>query len=97
MTTGWHGIPPSADRFVAPIGLPEPAADGVTEPLKALPVWAELAYSDGSAATMKGFAMAWTRTAVLLQWVEYSRARETWVPPAVCRRRVVESRNTRAA
>ncbi|WP_026549176.1 hypothetical protein [Arthrobacter sp. Br18] len=97
MGTGWHGIPPSADRFVAPVGLPKPAPGEVTEPLKALPVWAEVTYADGVGATVKGFAMAWTSAAVLLQWVEYSRARETWVPATVCRRRVLESRNTRAA
>ncbi|WP_026531600.1 hypothetical protein [Arthrobacter sp. H41] len=97
MSIGWHGIPPSADRFVAPEGLPEPAAGRVTEPPKALPVWADLVYSDGAVATVKGFAMAWTRSAVLLQWVEYSRARKIWVHGSVCRRRVLESRNTPAA
>ena len=38
---GWHGIPPSADRFRSPVTLNEPPEE-VTEPEKALPIWLEL-------------------------------------------------------
>ena len=76
---GWHGIPPSADRFVPPLQLDAP--DGpVTEPEKAPEkapaLWVELEYPDDRKQTVKGFAMAWTPDAVYAQWVEFSRARE---------------------
>jgi hypothetical protein len=31
--------------------------------------------------------MAWTADAVLVQWVEHSRAREAWLPAGQCSRR----------
>lgn len=89
---GWHGIPPSRDRFVAPESL-APPTDGVhrtTE--KAPPVWANLTYPGGVTQTVKGFAMAWTRDLVQVQWVEYSMAREAWVDAAVVKRRQLKDR-----
>lgn len=85
---GWHGIPPSADRFRPPMALDEPLGE-VTEPEKALPIWLELSYPDGRKQTMRGFAMAWTTDAVYAQWVEFSRAREAWVLPSQCTRRTI--------
>lgn len=56
---GWHGILPSADRFVLP--LQPDAPDGpVTEPRKAPALWVVLEYPDGRKQMVKGFAMAWT-------------------------------------
>lgn len=73
---GWHGIPPSRDRYVAPISLPAPTS-GITETASnAPPIWVELVYADGRKQTVKGFAMAWTNSLVLAQWVEFSMARE---------------------
>lgn len=85
---GWHGIPPSADRFRPPVQLDAPTGT-VTEPAKALPIWLELAYPDGGNQTMRGFAMAWTSGEVYAQWVEFSRAREAWVTPGQCTRREI--------
>lgn len=93
---GWHGIPPSADRYIPPLQRDAPS-DGITEPLRSPGLWVDLAYPDGSTRTMKGFAMAWTRTLVLAQWIEYSRAREAWVDAARCRRRIVNPHTTHAA
>lgn len=93
---GWHGIPPSADRYVPPLQLEAP--DGrVTEPLRSPALWVDLAYPDGARRTMKGFAMAWTDTAVRAQWIEYSRAREAWVDATQCRRRTLKQHPTHAA
>lgn len=89
---GWHGIPPSRDRYVAPISLPAPTT-GVTETTeKAPPIWCDLVYTDGHSQTVKGFAMAWTNSLVRVQWVEYSMAREVWVDAGVVRRRQLEER-----
>ena len=93
---GWHGIPPSADRFIPPLQLDAPTGR-VTEPLASPALWVDLEYPDGSRRTMRGFAMAWTGTAVLAQWIEYSRAREAWVDAAHCRRRDLKPRPTHAA
>jgi hypothetical protein len=60
--------------------------------LNAPSIWAELVYADGSKQTVKGFAMAWTDTFVLLQWVEYSMAREVWVNANVVTRRKLADR-----
>jgi hypothetical protein len=59
---------------------------------KAPPVWAELTYPDERMQTVKGFAMAWTRELVQVQWVEYSMAREVWVAADQVRRRQPEER-----
>lgn len=83
---GWHGIPPSADRYVPPLQLDAPR-EAITAPEKSPALWIDLDYADGSARTVRGFAMAWTGTAVLAQWIEFSRAREAWVAAARCRRR----------
>lgn len=83
---GWHGIPPSADRYIPPLQLDAPTS-GITEPRTAPALWVDLDYPDGSTRTMKGFAMAWAGDRVLAQWIEYSRAREAWVDAARCRRR----------
>lgn len=93
---GWHGIPPSADRYIPPLQSDAPT-DGVTEPLKSPALWVELDYPDGSTRTMKGFAMAWTGSLVLAQWIEYSRAREAWVEASRCRRRAMSPPATHAA
>ncbi|THJ65480.1 hypothetical protein E8P82_12060 [Arthrobacter echini] len=85
---GWHGIPPSTDRYVPPLQLDVPTRR-VILPQRSPALWVELHYPDGSTRTMKGFAMAWTATAVLAQWIEYSRAREAWVAASACRRRVL--------
>ncbi|WDF35190.1 hypothetical protein PTW37_17090 (plasmid) [Arthrobacter agilis] len=65
----------------------------MTEPAKARPIWVELEYSDGRRQTAKGFAMAWTPSAVYAQWVEFSRAREAWVRPDQCTRRELAVEN----
>lgn len=93
---GWHGIPPSADRYVPPLQLDAPAS-GVVEPQRSPALWVDLDYPDGSRRTMKGFAMAWTDTAVLAQWIEYSRAREAWVDAGHCRRRALKPLASHAA
>ncbi|KNC16340.1 hypothetical protein AC792_15225 [Arthrobacter sp. RIT-PI-e] len=85
-TPGWQGIPPGADRFVPPLQRAAPS-EGITEPTRSPALWVDLDYPDGSTSTRKGFAMAWTGTLVLAQWIEYSRAREAWVDAARCRRR----------
>lgn len=76
------------DRYVAPLQLDAPA-HRIILPLRSPALWVELSYPDGSSRTMKGFAMAWTSTAVLAQWIEYSRAREAWVLATCCRRRTL--------
>lgn len=93
---GWHGIPPSADRYVPPLQHPVPSS-GITEPLKSPALWVDLEYPDGSTRTLRGFAMAWTDTLVLAQWIEYSRAREAWVDAGHCRRRALASRTAHVA
>lgn len=93
---GWHGIPPSADRYVPPLQLDAPGSC-VTEPSRSPALWVDLDYPDGSRRTVKGFAMAWTETMVLAQWIEYSRAREAWVEAARCRRRDLQPRMMHAA
>lgn len=89
---GWHGIPPSQDRFVPPESLPEPEAGVHWTTENAPAVWAELVYPGGVVQTVKGFAMAWTRELVQVQWVEYSKAREAWVTADRVRRRQLEER-----
>lgn len=77
---------------MAPESLPEPT-EGITRTTeKAPPVWAELTYPEGIVQTVKGFAMAWTRDLVQVQWVEYSMAREAWVTADKVRRRKLEER-----
>lgn len=89
---GWHGIPPSRDRFIPPVPLPEPT-EGVTWTTeKAPPIWCGLIYPDGRTQTVKGFAMAWTSGMVLVQWVEFSMPREVWVNANVVRRRQIEEK-----
>ncbi|WP_247826857.1 hypothetical protein [Arthrobacter antioxidans] len=90
---GWHGIPPSADRYVPPLQLEAPTGS-ITEPARSPALWVELDYPDGTRRIMKGFAMAWTGTTVRAQWIEYSRAREAWVDAARCRRRTLEPHST---
>ncbi|TDK25602.1 hypothetical protein E2F48_10170 [Arthrobacter crusticola] len=84
--SGWHGIPPAADRYGPPLQLERPAGP-VTESVKAPALWARLCYADGTVRTVKGFAMAWTTDAVRVQWIEHSRAREAWLPADQCTRR----------
>jgi hypothetical protein len=92
---GWHGIAPSADRYVPPLQLDAPD-ETATEPEKAPALWVELEYPGGRKQTVKGFAMAWTKDAVYAQWIEFSRAREAWVLPKQCtRRQLAASRDTR--
>ncbi|MFC3299656.1 hypothetical protein FJV46_10775 [Arthrobacter agilis] len=89
---GWHGIPPSTDRYVPPLSLPAPTS-GITETSsKAPPLWVDLIYTDGSKQTVKAFAMAWTNSLVRVQWVEFSIAREAWVDAGAVRRRQIEER-----
>lgn len=91
---GWHGIPPATDRYVAPISLPTPTEGVTTTTANAPAIWCDLIYSDGGTQTVKGFAIAWTKTFVQVQWVEYSMAREAWVEASVVRRRQLEERRT---
>lgn len=60
---GWHGIPPSADRYSPPLQLGAPAR-GSTESSRSPALWVDLQYPDGSVRTMKGFAMAALRRGV---------------------------------
>jgi hypothetical protein len=53
----------------------------------------DLEYPTGSRQTVRGFAMAWTSTAVLAQWVEFSIAREAWVRADQCTRRELPRRS----
>ena len=77
---------------MAPLQLDAP--DGpVTKPARAPALWVALEYPDGGKQTVKGFAMAWTPTAVYAQWVEFSRAREAWVRPEQCTRREIPVRD----
>jgi hypothetical protein len=70
--------------------------EGVTTTTReALPIWCDLIYPDGRTQTVKGFAMAWTNSLVLCQWVEYSMAREAWVDAGVVKRRQIEDRHRR--
>ncbi|MGV0110555.1 hypothetical protein [Arthrobacter sp. CP30] len=64
---------------------------------KALPIWCDLVYPDGHSQTVTGFATAWTDSMVLLQWVEYSAAREVWVNANVVSRRQLEERKRHRA
>lgn len=89
---GWHGIPPSEDRYVAPLQLDAPD-EPATERTKPTPIWVVLEYPDGRKQTAKGFAMAWTKDAVYAQWVEFSRAREAWVRANQCTRREIPVKN----
>lgn len=75
-----------------PLQLPAPD-EPATEPAKAPALWVELEYPDGHKQTVKGFAMAWTASAVYAQWVEFSRAREAWVLPVQCTRREIPVKN----
>jgi hypothetical protein len=77
---------------VAPISVPAPTEGITTTTANAPPIWAELVYADGVKQTVKGFAMAWTDSLVLLQWVEYSKAREVWVNANVVTRRQLADR-----
>ncbi len=89
---GWHGVPPSAERFVAPVQR-EPPVEPVIEPVEALPIWVRLEYPDKHTETVKSFAMAWTEGAVLAQWVEFSQTRKAWVRPNQCRRREIPAKS----
>lgn len=89
---GWHGLPPTTHRFVPPLQLEAPT-EGITESASPAPaLWVDLEYPDGARQTVRGFAMAWTASAVLAQWVEFSIAREAWVRPDQCTRREIPRR-----
>ncbi|WP_394247907.1 hypothetical protein [Arthrobacter pityocampae] len=89
---GWHGLPPTTHQFVPPLQL-EPPTQGITDSASPAPaLWVDLEYPDGSRQTVRGFAMAWTSTAVLAQWVEFSLARSAWVRPEQCTRRSIPGR-----
>ncbi|MEC5197823.1 hypothetical protein RCH21_000031 [Arthrobacter sp. PL16] len=90
---GWHGLPPTTHQFVPPVQLEAPTS-GITESTSPAPaLWVDLEYTTGSRQTVRGFAMAWTSTAVLAQWVEFSIAREAWVRPDQCTRRELPRRS----
>jgi hypothetical protein len=89
---GWHGIPPATDRYVPPISLPIPTEGVTTTTANAPAIWVDLIYSDGRTQTVKGFAMAWTNSMVLCQYIELSRAREVWVDAGAVKRRQPEGR-----
>lgn len=89
---GWHGLPPTTHQYLPPVQLEAPA-EGITESVPPAPaLWVDLEYPDGSRQTVRGFAMAWTQTAVLAQWIEFSIAREAWVRPDQCTRREIPRR-----
>ncbi len=89
---GWHGLPPTTHRFVPPLQLEAPTGP-ITESTSPAPaLWVDLEYPNGSRQTVRGFAMAWTGSAVLAQWVEFSIAREAWVRPDQCTRRDIPRR-----
>ncbi|WP_434993275.1 hypothetical protein [Arthrobacter sp. Ld5] len=89
---GWHGPPPTTHRFVPPLQV-EPPTEGITESVSPAPaLWVDLEYPNGSRQTVRGFAMAWTRSAVLAQWIEFSTARNAWVRPEQCTRRSIPGR-----
>lgn len=75
-----------------PASLPEPAQGIHWTTEKAPPVWADLTYSGVVVQTVKGFAMAWTRELVQVQWVAYSIAREAWVTADKVRRRQLQDK-----
>ncbi|TKV29545.1 hypothetical protein FDK12_00970 [Arthrobacter sp. NamB2] len=90
---GWHGLPPTTHQFIPPLQLEAPR-EGITESVSPAPaLWVDLEYQDGSRQTVRGFAMAWTTSAVLAQWVEFSIAREAWVRPDQCTRRELPDRS----
>ncbi len=90
---GWHGLPPTTHRFVPPLQLETPS-HGITESAAPAPaLWVDLYYSNGSRQTVRGFAMAWTASAVLAQWVEFSIAHEAWVRSDQCTRRELPRRS----
>ncbi|KQO03871.1 MULTISPECIES: hypothetical protein [unclassified Arthrobacter] len=90
---GWHGLPPTTHQYLPPVQLETPT-EGITESVPPAPaLWVDLEYPDGSRQTVRGFAMAWTRTAVLAQWIEFSIAREAWVRPDQCTRREIPRRS----
>lgn len=92
---GWHGLPPTTRGFVPPLQLEAPE-HGITESVSLAPaLWVVLEYADGARQTVRGFAMAWTSSAVLAQWVELSIAREAWVRPDQCTRREIPGRPER--
>lgn len=57
-------------------------------------MWVTLTYENGSTQRAKAFGMAWTKDKRLVraQWVEYSQAREAWVPASACVRREIPKR-----
>ncbi|GAB3535812.1 hypothetical protein GCM10027403_14530 [Arthrobacter tecti] len=72
-----------------PIGLDvDPASAHHTE--KTIPVWVRLHFPSGKAETAKGFAIAWTREAVLVQYVDMWPVEPIWVEPQRVRRRKLE-------
>lgn len=84
---GWLGLPPTTHEFTPPVELRTPT-EGVTESVAPSPaLWVELEYPNGSRQRVRGFAMAWTATEVLAQWIEFSIAREAWVRADQCTRR----------
>lgn len=90
---GWHGLPPTTHQFVPPLQL-EPPTQGITESASPAPaLWVDLEYPNGARQTVRGFAMAWTSSAVLAQWVEFSIARSAWVRPEQCTRRSIPGRS----
>lgn len=75
-----------------PASLPEPTGGVTWITEKAPPIWADLVSPGGVTQTVKGFAMAWTRELVQVQWVEYRMAREAWVEAGKVRRRQIEDK-----
>ncbi|MDR6623038.1 hypothetical protein [Sinomonas atrocyanea] len=76
-----------------PVGLPVPAGP-VTRAPKARPVHVLVPTVDGGEIVKDGFALAWTKDAVLVQvlWPReyYTAAREFWVDASSVSRRVIE-------
>jgi len=94
---GWHGPLPTTHQFIPPLQLEVPT-ERITESVSPAPaLWVDLEYANGSRQTVRGFAMAWTGSAVLAQWVEFSIAREAWVRPDQCTRRDLPRRSADGA
>ncbi|NOJ59771.1 hypothetical protein [Arthrobacter sp. 260] len=96
MAHKFHGdswsLAPGTRNWTPPLQVEEPDPAVVHTTDKTIPLWADLAYPDGHTATAKGFAQAWTREVVRIQWVENSLPRYAWVAVGQVRRRTLSGR-----
>ena len=73
-------VPPWLPRAVRPVGqLPQTGT--VRLPQEPVEVSAEVAWTDGSTTTVRGWARAWTPAAVLVEWYGPGwRHWKVWLP-----------------